>query len=112
MSRHPHYIVYILGSIAGTLYVGITSNLAARIRQHRNGTFGGFTAKYDVNRLLYYEIYEHVTDAIQREKQLKGWRREKKIVLIEKKNPQWKDLSREWDELRVRAKSLATSSRE
>ena len=98
MPRQHRYFVYILGSLSGTLYVGITSDLAARTLQHKNHAFSGFTAKYDVNRLLYYEMYEQVGEAIQREKQLKGWRREKKIALIEKANPQWKDLSREWSE--------------
>jgi putative endonuclease len=112
MSRRPHYIVYILGSISGTLYVGMTSDLVGRVRQHQNHTFGGFTAKYDVTRLFHYEIYEQVRDAIKREKQLKGWRREKKIVLIEKRNPQWKDLSREWDELRLRTKPVGIVNRE
>jgi putative endonuclease len=80
----------------------MTSDLVARVRQHQKHTFGGFTAKYGVTRLLYYEIYEQVRDAIARERQLKGWRREKKIVLIEKDNPQWKDLSREWDQTWLR----------
>ncbi len=101
-SRQRHYIVYILGSISGTLYIGITNDLVARVRQHQKHTFIGFTAKYDVTRLLYYEIYEQVTDAIAREKQLKGWRRGEKIALIEKENPQWKDLSREWDQMRLK----------
>ena len=78
MARQHRYFVYILGSLSGTLYVGITSDLAARTLQHKNHAFSGFTAKYDVNRLLYYEMYEQVGEAIQREKQLKGWRREKR----------------------------------
>ena len=106
--RQPHYTVYILGSISGTLYIGVTSDLVARVRQHQDHTFGGFTAKYDVTRLLYYETYEQVADAIQREKQLKGWRREKKIALIENDNPQWLDLSREWDRTRLRLKPVET----
>ncbi len=103
--RPRHYTVYIPGSISGTLYVGLTSDLVARVRQHQNHRFGGFTAKYDVARLLYYEAYAQVADAIQREKQLKGWRREKKIALIEKDNPQWLDLSREWKQLRIRIRA-------
>jgi putative endonuclease len=98
MPREHIYTVYILGSISGTLYIGITSDLVARVRQHRNHRFGGFTAKYEVKRLLYFETFREVTNAIAREKQLKGWRREKKIALIEKDNPQWKDLSRGWFE--------------
>lgn len=102
MSRPCRYTVYILGSLTGTPYVGITSDLVARVHQHRDHTFPGFTAKYDVNRLLYYEIYEEVRNAIAREKQLKGWRREKKIALIEKQNPHWKDLGSEWSQTRLR----------
>ena len=92
------YSVYILGSLSGTLYIGITSNLVFRIRQHKAHTFRGSTAKYDVDRLLYYETYGEVSTAIAREKQLKGWKREKKVALIEKSNPQWTDLSRAWCE--------------
>ena len=97
--RECRYSVYILGSISGTLYIGITSDLVLRVRQHKDHVFPGFSAQYGVDRLLYYEVYGDVTQAIQREKQLKGWRRKKKIWLIEKMNPQWKDLSRDWYEL-------------
>jgi putative endonuclease len=100
--REHRYSVYILGSLSGTLYVGITSNLMFRVRQHKEHTFRGFTAKYEVERLLYCETYGEVATAIRREKQLKTWRREKKIALIEKANPEWKDLSREWFQKPVR----------
>ena len=100
--RQHRYWVYILGSLSGTLYIGITSNLHFRVRQHKEHTFRGFTAKYDVDRLLYCETYGEVSKAIAREKQLKGWLREKKIALIEKSNPQWKDLSRGWYDKPVR----------
>jgi putative endonuclease len=105
---HRRYTVYILGSITGTLYIGVTNDLVARVRQHQNHAFPGFTDKYDVTRLLYYEVYGTMAYAIRREKQLKGWRREKKIALIEKKNPQWKDLSRGWDDMRLRMKPVET----
>ena len=95
--REHRYSVYILGSLSGTLYIGITSNLHFRVRQHKDHTFRGFTAKYGVDRLLYYETYGHVQTAIAREKELKGWLREKKIALIE-----WKDLSRSWYDKPVR----------
>jgi putative endonuclease len=102
-ANHEHcYSVYIVGSISGTLYVGVTGNLQFRIRQHKEHTFRGFTAKYDVNRLLYYETHVDVAVAIRREKQLKGWKRARKIELIGKANPQWKDLSRGWYEKPVR----------
>lgn len=73
MSPKPQhrYTVYILGSISGTLYIGMTDDLVARIRQHRNHTFGGFTEKYEVTRLLYCEVCGRAADAIRREKQLK-----------------------------------------
>ncbi len=106
--REHCYSVYILGSITGTLYIGVTNDLPVRVRQHKSHTFGGFSARYEVTRLLYYEVYGQITRAIAREKQLKGWRREKKIALIEKKNPQWKDLSRTWEDPRLRTKAVET----
>ena len=96
--RERRYSVYILGSLSGTLYIGITSNLPFRVRQHKEQPFRGFSAKYGVDRLLYYETYGEVSRAIAREKQLKGWKRERKIALIEEGNPQWKDLSHGWYE--------------
>jgi putative endonuclease len=73
-SQH-RYTVYILGSISGTLYIGMTNDLVARVRQHQKHVFGGFTEKYEVTRLLYYEVFGQAADALGREKQLKGWRR-------------------------------------
>src|SRR5664279_2186329 len=105
--RERRYSVYILGSLSGTLHIGITSNLPFRVRQHKEHTFRGFTAKHGVDRLLYYETYGEVSTAIAREKQLKGWKREKKVALIEKSNPQWTDLSRAWYEKPVRTTSVS-----
>ena len=79
-----------------TLYIGITSNLKNRVFQHKNKEVKGFTEKYNINQLVYYEQTEDVISAITREKQLKKWRRDKKINLIEKENPDWLDL---YDEL-------------
>ena len=90
------YFVYILASKSRTLYIGITSDLETRVREHRSGIYGGFTTEYKVNRLVYYEQFQWVQAAIGREKQLKRWRREKKITLIERENPTWEDLSAEW----------------
>ena len=90
------YFVYILTSNSGTLYTGMTNNLHRRIAQHKNGAFDGFTKKYHVNRLVYYETFNEVRDAIAREKQIKGWKRYKKLELIESTNPKWQDLSDEW----------------
>ena len=99
--------VYILTSRTGTLYVGVTGDIGTRVLQHKIDSFEGFTKKYKVHRLVYYESYEHVMTAIRREKQLKGWRREKKIALIEKVNPRWMDLAENWGrETRFRGQSL------
>jgi putative endonuclease len=72
------------------------ADIETRIREHRSGIYGGFTTEYKVNRLVYYEEFQWVQAAIGREKQLKRWRREKKIMLIERENPTWEDLSAEW----------------
>ena len=97
MHREPKtYCVYVMGSLSGTLYIGITSNLHKRAFQHKFHKIEGFTDKYQVERLLYWESLDDVHKAIAREKQLKGWRRSKKIVLIEAVNPHWLDLARDW----------------
>ena len=91
------YYVYILASKRnGTLYVGFTNDLRRRMYEHKNGIIEGFTKKYGVNRLVYFEESAEVNAAIRREKQIKGWRRDKKIALIESTNPDWEDLSKEW----------------
>ena len=90
------YYVYILTSSTGTLYTGITNNLEKRVYQHKHKLLPGFTAKYNVNRLVYYEETDDVNTAITREKQIKGWVRRKKIALIESHNPKWQDLSEDW----------------
>ena len=88
------YYVYILASKHnGTLYIGVTNDLIRRVYEHKNDLNNGFTKKYGVHRLVYYEQYDEVVNAIQREKQLKKWNRQWKIELIEKENPEWKDLS-------------------
>lgn len=92
------YYAYIIGSLSGTLYTGITSRLMPRAWEHNNKVDRGFTTKYNVDRLLYYETYTSVISAITREKQIKGMRRAKKVALIQSINPTWKDLSREWFE--------------
>jgi len=87
------YCVYITASISGVLYIGVTSNLQNRVWQHKNKVVKGFTKKYNVDRLVYFEQTEDVRSALEREKQLKKWSRVKKIKLIEKMNPEWMDLS-------------------
>jgi len=89
----PQYYVYILASKRnGTLYIGVTSELIKRVYEHKNNLINGFTKKYDVHNLVYYEPTEDINSAIKREKQLKKWKRAWKIELIEKNNPEWKDL--------------------
>ena len=87
------YYVYILASRSRNLYIGVTGDLDRRIFEHKNKLVRGFTSQYNIHRLVYYEVYGNVTSAIAREKELKGWRREKKIMLIERENPTWDDLS-------------------
>ena len=90
--------VYILCSKRnGTLYIGVTSNLIKRIWQHKNKVVEGFTKKYNVDRLVYYELTEDVESAINREKQLKRWHRQWKINLIKEMNPDFRDLSLDWE---------------
>ena len=89
------YYVYIITNTSKTLYIGMTNNLERRVYQHKNKLVPGFTSKYNLNRLVYYEQTENVLSAIAREKQLNGWLRKKKIDLIEAQNPEWADLSDE-----------------
>jgi putative endonuclease len=89
--------IYITSNMNNTtIYIGVTSNIVRRIYQHKSGEIEGFTSKYKVDKLVYYEIFDNIEDAIAREKQLKGWSRKKKNMLIEKQNPEWKDL---WNEI-------------
>lgn len=90
---NKNYYVYILGNTRPTLYIGITNNLIRRVDEHKNELVEGFTKKYHIKKLLYYEIFESVENAIEREKQLKHWAREWKLDLIKKFNPEFKDLS-------------------
>jgi putative endonuclease len=87
------WFVYILSSLNGTLYVGMTDNLLRRMGEHRQGLIEGFTKKYEVNRLMYYETFQDPQKAAFREKQLKKYRREKKIALFTASNPDWRDLT-------------------
>ena len=91
--RDHQYYVYILASRSRTLYIGVTNNLPRRIREHREGTANSFTAKYKIHRLVYYEHFQHINNAILREKYLKHFTRQEKIALIEANNPTWEDLA-------------------
>ncbi|HTY81470.1 MAG TPA: GIY-YIG nuclease family protein [Dehalococcoidales bacterium] len=89
------YFVYIMSNLARTLYVGVTNDLERRVTEHKNKTYPGFTSRYGLTDLVYFEAGEDVFSAITREKQIKCWLRRKKIELIETTNPEWKDLSNE-----------------
>ena len=90
------YSTYIVASRSRTLYVGVTGNLHKRIFEHKRKWYEGFSATYNCDRLVWYEGFVHASSAIGREKQLQGWRRSKKIALIERTNPTWEDLSAGW----------------
>ena len=94
----PQYYVYMLTNGSGTLYTGVTNDLLRRVFEHRSKLVAGFTRKYNVTRLVYYEVTEDILSAIRREKQIKGWLRAKKVALIVSVNPNWNDLSDEWFE--------------
>jgi putative endonuclease len=91
-----HYYVYIMTNRSGTLYVGMTNDIRRRVWQHKHKLIQGFTKRYNITRLVYYEETPDVASAIAREKQIKGWLRKKKTALIESCNPDWKDLSDGW----------------
>jgi len=88
--------VYIATNRSRTLYIGVTNNLERRMWEHKQKDGSGFAARYNITRLVYYEESTDIRDAIAREKQLKHWRREKKVWLIERDNPEWRDLSEDW----------------
>jgi putative endonuclease len=94
--KDHEYFVYIVCSRSGTLYIGMTNNLYRRLLEHKSGEFEGFASQYHCDRLVYWESFDDVLKAIDREKQLKGWRREKKVKLIESLNPRWQDLAEKW----------------
>ena len=88
--------VYIMTGRSDALYTGVTSGLEYRVSQHKEKAIEGFTNRYNLTALVYYEVHEDITVAIAREKRIKGWTRAKKIALPESVNPQWRDLSEEW----------------
>jgi putative endonuclease len=95
MHRPKRYYVYIMTSKGRVLYVGVTGFLMSRVLQHKAGD-SGFTSRYHIDRLVYYEVFKYVNRAIARETEIKKWRREKKVALIESMNPAWEDLSAGW----------------
>ena len=90
------YHVYIMANASGVLYTGVTNFLERRVRQHKQKIVEGFTKQYDVTRLVYYEPHGQIKGAIRREKQIKSWRREKKLALIRRMNPKFRDLSEDF----------------
>jgi len=95
MSTHEYY-VYIVTNSSWTLYTGVTNDLARRVWEHKHGTVKGFTSRYRIGKLVYYETFDDIRDAIAREKQIKGWTRARKMALVKAANPRWKDLSEGW----------------
>ncbi|HTC74010.1 MAG TPA: GIY-YIG nuclease family protein [Edaphobacter sp.] len=91
-----HFYVYIMATRSHDLYIGFTNNIFRRVAEHRTASPGAYTARYNINRLVYYEHFNYVLNAIAREKELKDWSREKKLALINAANPTWQDLARDW----------------
>ena len=90
------YYVYIMTNRSKTIYTGVTNNLERRVHEHKHKLVRGFTKKYNITKLVYYDVSSDVLAAIEREKEIKGWLRRKKIALIESVNPDWRDLSEDW----------------
>ena len=93
---HQYYIYILASKFNGTLYIGITNDLQRRIYEHKKGTKKGFTQKYGISKLVYFETFQDVNEAISREKNLKKWKRDWKIMLIEEGNKKWLDLAQDW----------------
>jgi putative endonuclease len=98
MPEDRRYFVYIMTDPSKTLYTGMTNSIRRRVREHKLKLTPGFAAKYNITRLVHFETFEDVRNAIEREKQIKAWTRAKRVALIESSNPKWDDLSREWDQ--------------
>lgn len=99
-----------MASISGVLYVGVSGFLYARVLRHKSGETDGFTRRYHVHKLVYYETFRFVNNAIARETEIKKWRREKKIALIEGQNPSWKDLAAGWGKPAVMCRQIPPAS--
>ena len=96
MSERRRYHVYILASQSRALYTGVTGDLEQRVWQHKEGQIPGHTSKYKINRLVFWEEFDNPMEAIRREKEIKGWKRQRKCELVEAHNPNWEDLSANW----------------
>ena len=95
-TQHQYYIYILASQKNGTLYIGVTNDLERRVLEHKQKVNEGFTSKYNVNMLVYFESFQYINDAILREKRLKKWNRQWKINLIEEENKEWNDLSEDW----------------
>ena len=98
MHNHDYWVYILTNKHRTSVYIGITNDVVRRLHQHRNGVVEGFTNRYHLNRVVWLEHFRNVNDAIMCEKKLKGWRRSRKIALIERTNPRWVDLSDEWEQ--------------
>ncbi|MCU1306404.1 MAG: excinuclease subunit [Acidobacteriaceae bacterium] len=96
MRKQRFFCVYIMSSRSRNLYTGVTNNLHRRAWEHKNHLIDGFTSRYNIDRLVYYESFVTIAGAIAREKEIKAWRREKRVRLIEGMNPSWADLAEDW----------------
>jgi putative endonuclease len=114
MREAKHFYVYIMtnNSRSHVSYTGITGDLPRRVFEHKNKFLIGFTSRYNLTRLVYYEMFSYPGDAIQREKEIKGWVRSKKIKLIESVNPHWHDLAADWENLHKPVDRTPASARE
>ena len=98
MRSERRYFVYIMASRSLNLYTGVTDNIYRRALEHKSGEIEGFAKRYNINRLVYYETFKYIDNAIAREKQIKAWTREKRLALIKSMNPTWQDLAEGWGE--------------
>jgi putative endonuclease len=95
-TSHTYYVYILASKIRGTLYIGVTNDLERRVYEHKTGVKKGFTQKYGVSKLMYFEVFQDVNEVITREKNMKKWKRDWKVKLIEKENKKWLDLSIDW----------------
>jgi len=96
MPREFRFFVYVMASKSRRTYTGVTNNIERRVKQHKAGEIEGFTRRYKINRLVHYEVFQYIGNAIRREKEIKGWDRAKRVALIERENPTWDDLAQDW----------------
>ncbi len=96
-THHQYYLYILSNKYNGTLYIGVTNNLERRMFEHKNKIVEGFSKRYDLTNLVYFETFQYVNDAIKREKNMKKWKRDWKIKLIQEDNPNWSDLAGDWD---------------